>query len=74
MYVMQEQIDACNVIKIFKVHEWSFKSFLWLNHWGKIECLQILIKRRILRHLQGERKKKGLLERIIWSEADFRIE
>ena len=24
---MQEQIDACDVIMIFGVHEWSFKSF-----------------------------------------------
>ena len=27
MHVMQEQIDACNAIMIFGVHELSFKSF-----------------------------------------------
>ena len=25
MYVMQEQIDTCNAIMIFWVHEWLFK-------------------------------------------------
>ena len=27
IHVMQEQIDACNAIMIFRVHEWSLKSF-----------------------------------------------
>ena len=31
--VMQEQIDACNAIMIFRVHEWSFKSFPLIKSW-----------------------------------------
>ena len=41
MYVMQEQIDACNAIMIFEIHEWSFKSFSliksWVQNWVSID-------------------------------------
>ena len=33
MYVMQEQIDACDAIMIFGVHEWSFESFSLIKSW-----------------------------------------
>ena len=33
MHVMQEQMDACNAIMIFRVHEWSFKSFPLIKSW-----------------------------------------
>ena len=31
MHVMQEQINAYNAIMIFRVHEWSLKSFLLIK-------------------------------------------
>ena len=33
IYVMQEQIDACNTIMIFGVHGWSLKSFSLIKSW-----------------------------------------
>ena len=33
MHVMQEQINACNAIMIFGLHEWSFKSFSLIKSW-----------------------------------------
>ena len=51
MHVMQKQIDACNAIMIFGVHEWSFKSFSliksWLQNWvftiGLFDLLQACV-------------------------------
>ena len=36
MHVMQEPIDACNVIMIFEVYGWSFKSFSLIKSWLQI--------------------------------------
>ena len=33
MHVMQEQIDACSAILIFRVYGWSFKSFSLIKSW-----------------------------------------
>ena len=33
IHVMSEQIDACNAIMIFRVHEWSFQSFSLIKSW-----------------------------------------
>ena len=30
---MQEQIDACNAIMIFRVRGWSYKSFSMIKSW-----------------------------------------
>ena len=32
-HVMQEQIDACNAIMIFGVHDWSFQSSFLIKSW-----------------------------------------
>ena len=53
MYAMQEQIDACNAIMNFEVHEWSFKSsFLiksWVQNLVSTECPSLTeLEKRIL--------------------------
>ena len=44
MHVMQEQMDACNAIMIFQVHERSFKSFPLIKSWvqNRVSTLSML--------------------------------